>query len=109
MSVLNEHFAAATAALSAGRREAGVMAEGIPKHNRAAGVRSFATDGAQFRRVNDPAATGRQFYGLLATQTHAAEQHDDVGWTYLDFQSDCRRYRGCLLRDRAAGSGAVAL
>jgi len=33
MSVLIEHFAAATAALSAGRREGGVMAEPPPDRN----------------------------------------------------------------------------
>src|SRR6266851_5896065 len=36
LSVLIEHFAVATAALSAGRREAGVMAEAGEKHNRGA-------------------------------------------------------------------------
>src|SRR5262245_8304966 len=35
LSVLIEHFAAATAALSAGRREAGVMAEACGKYNQA--------------------------------------------------------------------------
>jgi hypothetical protein len=34
LSVLIEHFAVATAALSAGRREAGVMAEPQAKYNR---------------------------------------------------------------------------
>ena len=34
LSVLIEHFTAATAALSAGRRKAGVMAEAREKHNR---------------------------------------------------------------------------
>jgi hypothetical protein len=33
LSVLIEHFAVATAALSAGRREAGVMAEAAAKYN----------------------------------------------------------------------------
>jgi hypothetical protein len=34
LSVLIEHFTVATAALSAGRRKAGVMAEAREKHNR---------------------------------------------------------------------------
>jgi hypothetical protein len=33
LSVLIEHFTVATAALSAGRREGGVMAEAVGEHN----------------------------------------------------------------------------
>jgi hypothetical protein len=41
LSVLIEHFAVATAALSAGRREGGVMAEAVGEYNQ---ISDFAAD-----------------------------------------------------------------